>query len=230
MQAKRSRTGDKAEPIESPPKQKLSNDGSAQPGDEIPAPVSIFDLFQPLANAGKSGDPPVQRRSTASVDDPMSGVASTAEIAARGTAGPGSPLPYLERIQASFEHHDVTGVQAHHGTAATSAAHQLGAAAYAFGNNVAFGSSPDLHTAAHEAAHVVQQRGGVQLKGGIDQPGDEYERHADAVADAVVAGEPAGKLLDQIAGNASSAVQRASVQREPTRAWIGRGIARSSFS
>jgi hypothetical protein len=127
-------------------------------------------------------------------------------------------LPYLEQIQASFGHHDVTGVQAHHGTAASAAAHQLGATAYAFGNSVAFGASLDLHTAAHEAAHVVQQRGGVQLKGGIDQPGDGDERHADAVADAVVAGNPAGHLLDQVAGSAGSAVQRvqrATVQREP---------------
>jgi hypothetical protein len=40
---------------------------------------------------------------------------------------------------------------------------------YATGNHVAFKGAPNLHTAAHEAAHVVQQRGGVQLKGGVGQ-------------------------------------------------------------
>src|SRR5947207_2443000 len=54
-------------------------------------------------------------------------------------------------------------------------------------------------TAAHEAAHVVQQRGGVSLKGGIGAEGDEYEQHADAVADQVVAGRSAEGLLDRFA-------------------------------
>src|SRR5678810_542863 len=70
----------------------------------------------------------------------------------------------------------------------------------------------DLHTAAHEAAHVVQQRGTVQLKGGIGETGDAYERHADAVADRVVQGAPAGDLLDQMAspgaGSTAGAVQQ----------------------
>ncbi|HEU4732345.1 MAG TPA: DUF4157 domain-containing protein, partial [Kofleriaceae bacterium] len=117
-------------------------------------------------------------------------------IAQRGLDGAGGPLPHLAQIQASFGRHDVSAVQAHQGPGARDATRALGAQAYAFGNSVAFGSSPDLHTAAHEAAHVVQQRGGVQLEGGMDQPGDAHERHADAVADAVVAGKSAELLLD----------------------------------
>src|SRR5262249_14172656 len=60
-------------------------------------------------------------------------------------------------------------------------------------------------------AHVVQQRGGVQLKGGVGAAGDAYERHADAVADQVVRGQSAAMLLDPYAspgGDASQAVQR----------------------
>src|SRR5262249_54841070 len=83
---------------------------------------------------------------------------------------------------------------------------------YATGRDVAFAGAPDLHTAAHEAAHVVQQRGTVQLKGGIGEAGDSYERHADAVADRVVQGAPAGDLLDQVAspraGASAGGVQR----------------------
>lgn len=178
----------------------------------IAAPISLVDLFGPprVADPGRQV---VQRKAGDVTDDAARDGAAVAEIAGRGVSGPGSPLPYRYRIQASFGRHDVSGARAHHGAAAAVATHELGAKAYTFGNAVAFAGSPDLHTAAHEAAHVVQQRRGVQLKGGIDQPGDEYERHADAVADAVVAGQSAEPLLDQVAGAASSvgvAVQRKS--------------------
>ena len=138
--------------------------------------------------------------------------------AAHGTQGAGGPLPHMEAIQRSFGGHDVGGVQAHVGGPAAQATEAMGAEAYAAGNHVAFGQAPSLHTAAHEAAHVVQQRGGVQLKGGVGQVGDAYERHADAVADRVVAGQPAGDLLDQFGKGAAGAegVQKKVVQREAT--------------
>lgn len=121
--------------------------------------------------------------------------------AAAGVSGTGGPLPHLEAIQHSFGRHDVSGVSAHTDGAAGKATEAMGAEAYATGNSVAFSSgSPSLHTAAHEAAHVVQQRGGVQLKGGVGEVGDAYERHADEVADRVVAGQSAEALLDGMAG------------------------------
>ena len=123
--------------------------------------------------------------------------------APQGVAGSGGALPHLNRVQAAFGHHDVTGVQAHVGGAAAEASNAMGAQAYATGNDVAK-SSPDLHTAAHEAAHVVQQRAGVSLKGGVGQVGDAYEQHADKVADAVVAGESAAPILDEMAGGGPS--------------------------
>src|SRR5690606_28593576 len=76
----------------------------------------------------------------------------------------------------------------------------MGAEAYATGEDIAFRSKPDLHTAAHEAAHVVQQRAGVQLSGGVGQPGDPYEQQADQVADLVVQRRSATPLLDALAG------------------------------
>jgi hypothetical protein len=135
--------------------------------------------------------------------------------AARGTGGAGGPLPYLQQIQASFGRHDVSRVKAFSGGAAASAAGELGAQAFAYGDRVAFASRPDLRTAAHEAAHVVQQRSGAHPMGGLDRPGDRFERHADAVADAVVAGRSAERLLDALGGGRSTA---ASVQRQPRRA------------
>jgi hypothetical protein len=121
------------------------------------------------------------------------------EVAVEGVADPGGPLPYLGAIQGAFGHHDVSGVVAHVGGAAARAAEGMGAVAYASGDHVAFARDPDLHLAAHEAAHVVQQRGGIRLSEGVGRSGDAFERHADEVADRVVRGESAEPLLDAYA-------------------------------
>lgn len=125
-------------------------------------------------------------------------------IAAQGLSGPATTLPFADRIQACFGRHGVAGISAHVGGPAADAASALGAHAFASGNSVAFGKAPDLHTAAHEAAHVVQQRAGVHLKGGMGEAGDVHEQHADAVADKVVRGESAEALLDQYGGSGGS--------------------------
>lgn len=126
-------------------------------------------------------------------------------IAQGGIEGNGGPLPYLAEIGRSFGHHDLSHARAHQGPAAASAALALGARAYTFGNQVAFGRSPNLHTAAHEAAHVVQQAAGVRLSGEAGQAGDAYERHADAVAGLVVAGRSSEQLLDRMPAPGSGA-------------------------
>ena len=143
------------------------------------------------------------------------------DIAREGTRGAASTLPHLEAIQRAFGHHDVSDVRAFVGGAAETASTQMGAAAYASGDDVAFAATPDLRLAAHEAAHVVQQRGGVRLSGGVGREGDAYERHADAVADLVVSGQSAQGLLDQMAHRGASggrAVQHHPGDRERRRA------------
>jgi|GEM_PF-3562170 len=121
-------------------------------------------------------------------------------VAADGLKGGGGAMPHLDPIQRSFGGYDISNVQAHTGSDAQSAAGRMGADAYATGNNVVFGKTPDLHTAAHEAAHVVQQKAGVSLKGGVGAAGDMYEQHADQVADAVVQGKSAEPLLAKFGG------------------------------
>ncbi len=127
--------------------------------------------------------------------------------AAAGIAGSGQALPHLDAIQASFGPHDVSGVRAHVGGAAAEASGAIGAHAYATGNDVAFASQPDLFLAAHEAAHVVQQRQGVSLKSAVGEAGDAYEQHADEVAAAVVRGESVAELLGPAATGGAAAVQ-----------------------
>lgn len=134
--------------------------------------------------------------------------------AARGTASPTSPLPHRDQIQKLFGRHDISGIQAHAGPEAQASADDMGAQAYASGDHVVLGKGTDLHTVAHEAAHVVQQRGGVQLKGGVGEAGDTHEQHADRVADAVVAGKSAEGLLDSVAPGGTSAARAPAVQHK----------------
>jgi hypothetical protein len=150
----------------------------ADPAGEDPGAALAGELAAVQRKAGQEPDPESIHR-----------------LAAHGTSGAGSGLPFLEQIQRAFGDHDVSNVQAHIGGPAADACQRMAANAYATGNHVAFRDAPDLHTAAHEAAHVVQQRAGVRLPGGVGQVGDEYERNADLVADAVVAGRSAEALL-----------------------------------
>jgi len=141
--------------------------------------------------------------------------AAVHDAAARGTATSASPLPHADPIQRAFGRHDVSSVQAHTGSDAAASARDMGAQAYASGNHVVLGDrGGDLFTVAHEAAHVVQQRGGVQLRGGVGAEGDVYERHADEVAARVVAGQSAEGLLDRFAGAGSPGATGRATQRK----------------
>jgi hypothetical protein len=182
-----------------PPYGPVAPFGPREPHDGDGVPDGDLSFVDSLVGA------PVQAKgpSTSSADERHA-------LAAEGTRGGGGSLPFLAEIQGSFGRHDVSSIVAHTDARAASATEQMGASAFATGNHVAFGGAPGLHTAAHEAAHVVQQKKGVSLAGGVGEEGDAYELHADAVADAVVAGESAEELLDAgPTGGASTALQLA---------------------
>ena len=144
-----------------------------------------------LSPAGSS----VMRKSlrNASYDDAvqMLSPGGEAAVAASGLQGPSMALPAAGRIGSTLGA-DVSNVQAYSGPAAQAACQSLGAEAYTMGGQVAFGTtSPSVGLQAHEAAHVVQQRGGatpaVQRKGGTG--GDvQLEAEADQAAEAVEGG------------------------------------------
>lgn len=134
--------------------------------------------------------------------------------AARGVATPWAALPHAGAIQRSFGRHDVSSLQAHVGDAAAAAAAEMSADAYTMGNHVVLGKHTDLFTVAHEAAHAVEQRAGVQLPGGVGSPGDAHERHADAVAARVTAGASAEPLLNAYTSQSPAGPQ---IQR---RTWV----------
>ena len=174
-----------------------------------------------LAAVGKATLVQRLQRRAAPSESATPGKTSLVEVhqaAERGVSGSPGALPHLDAIQRSFGRHDVGGIRAFVGGPAASASHEMGAQAYATGDSVAFAGAPDLHTAAHEAAHVVQQRAGVQLLGGVGEEGDAYEQHADAVADLVVQGRSAEAALDRFAPGAGAggrATQHKAVQRSP---------------
>jgi hypothetical protein len=151
--------------------------------------------------------------------------AEVATIATAGVAGASSPLPFHDTIQRSFGDHDVSGVRAQVGGAGGEAAAAIGATAYATGDRVAFAGAPDLFTAAHEAAHVVQQRAGVHLRSADPDGGEPtwLEDHADQVAARVVRGESAAPLLDEVARpgqvGGAAGVQRMKVFRGKAGDW-----------
>ncbi len=167
---------------------------------------------------GVDYDTAVQRLAPVQAKEDTGSVHAAAE---RGTSGGGGALPYMGQIQKSFGAHDVSGISAHVGGKATEACEAMGAEAYASGSSVAFKGGPDLHTAAHEAAHIVQQRSGVQLSGGVGKVGDSYEQHADAVADRVVQGKSAEDLLGGASWGGAAAVQR-SLQMKDDKGWLER--------
>ncbi len=192
------------------PGKRTMTDGLPTPVQRAPRTSAPAPLSMDAPHLGAQVDPfglhlaaPVQRQGDGG------GGADVQAAASRGLEAPAQRLPFLDQIQRSFgADHDVSGIQAHVGGPAAEASASMGASAYATGNHVAFGGSPDLHTAAHEAAHVVQQAHGVNLYGGVGEAGDRYERNADAVADRVVAGASAADLLPASGGAPSTGVQK----------------------
>jgi Domain of unknown function (DUF4157) len=114
-------------------------------------------------------------------DDEAGDPASVHRVAASGVSGAGSARPHLDRIQeASGPAHDVTGVRAHVGGEAGEASERMGAS----GEQVAFRDAPDLHTVAHEAAHVIQQRPGApDDRDASPGNGQARDGHAEATRD-----------------------------------------------
>jgi hypothetical protein len=156
-------------------------DNSASPAtSDVPGKHTLTeDLAVQLRESGQGGD--------------HGGDATS--IASAGLSGPGSELPHRAAIESSYGV-DLGGVRAYTGPAASAAADSLGAEAFTMGSSIAFASSsPSLHLAAHEAAHVVQQSNGVQLSGKMGKAGDSYEVEADRAADRAVSGQSAKDLL-----------------------------------
>lgn len=148
---------------------------------------------------------PVQTKCSAcAASEHPAAPSSIQAVASRGVDDASSPLPHLDRIQESFGRHDVSQVKVSIGGAAAEASAHMNAEAFTIGDRIGFSDSPDVKLAAHEAAHVVQQRHGVHLQDGVGSPGDPYEQQADEVAEAIVRGASAEPILDRASGAAGA--------------------------
>lgn len=135
----------------------------------------------------------VQRERAADEEGTRTSVQRSVQDVLRGS---GQPLDTATRtdMEARFEA-DFSDVRLHTGRAAQESAAALGARAYTSGSHVVIGESgADRHTLAHELTHVIQQRSGPVA--GTDQgdgvrvsdPGDRFEREAEARATRVLGG------------------------------------------
>jgi outer membrane protein OmpA-like peptidoglycan-associated protein len=121
---------------------------------------------------------------------------------------PGSTtsLPYRDAIERSFgPGHDLSNVRCEIGGEAALTNALFGSCAFTQGEQISFHTQPTLDEAAHEAAHVVQQRQGVIPPGGFSRRGDYWEQHADNVAGRVAGGELASDLIGAPAPPVTSA-------------------------
>lgn len=157
----------------------------------IPVPASLIQSAK-IRPADHAASPGGEIRRARKSDSDMRGLRQAA--LSRSSVA----LPFAREVQAAFGRYDVSAVRAHTDEGAAASTRAMGARAFTSGGSVAFARTPDLFTVAHEAAHVIQQRSGVSLPGGIGLDGDAYERQADAVGRAVVAGRSAEPLLDTI--------------------------------
>ncbi|WTE75028.1 DUF4157 domain-containing protein [Streptomyces sp. NBC_01615] len=111
-----------------------------------------------------------------------------------GSAGKPLAAPVRQEMESRFGT-DFSGVRLHTGAAAARSARAIGARAYTSGSHVVVGDGGgDKHTLAHELTHVVQQRNGP-VSGSdsghgfaVSDPGDRFERAAEANAHKVMSG------------------------------------------
>ena len=119
----------------------------------------------------------------------------TRAIAAMSSSGAGKRLPKQMARKLERTHGDLSDARVHTGPEAEALSRAVNARAFTVGNHMFFGSNEwnpnsrhGLELAAHEAAHVVQQRGAPNtgsLK--VSTPGDDLERAADSASNAAVA-------------------------------------------
>lgn len=173
---------------------------TGEAGDRSSA-LSVADPAAHEAGASEAAAPaPVQLRAAG----PSTTDVHTA--ASRAIATPAQQLPHRDKIEAAVGR-DLSHIKAHVGGDAEVAARGAGAEALASGDHVVLPANPSLTLTTHEVAHTFQQAAGVQLKDGVGQAGDTYERQADAAAELVASGQSAAHLFHSGPRSATPVVQ-----------------------
>ncbi|MEU8617438.1 DUF4157 domain-containing protein [Streptomyces sp. NPDC048623] len=134
---------------------------------------------------------------------------------------PGRPLDEATRTDMESRlGADFSDVRIHDDAAAKASAGEVGARAYTSGSHVVIGEGgADKHTLAHELTHVIQQRqgpvagtdNGSGLK--VSDPGDRFEREAEANARRAMASSPVQRDAVETAQERTPTLGPAVVQR-----------------
>ncbi|MCX5384175.1 aldo/keto reductase [Streptomyces sp. NBC_00083] len=158
-------------------------------------------VLQLLRQSGHSWAQDRHRHSAGCGDQRQSG-ASAAETVQRSAVPEvlrASGRPLDDRTRTDMEARlgaDFSGVRIHDDSHAKASAAEVGARAYTSGDHVVIGDGgADKHTLAHELTHVIQQRqgpvAGTDRGDGVrvSDPGDRFEREAEANAHRAMSGE-----------------------------------------
>ena len=178
----------------------------------------VYSALNAVSNGIHSGDSPFRFKDA--IDASQAGIGNRATLAfarqqyqeihalaQQGFQDTPRAFPFKSQIQQAFgPKHDISNMTAYTGPSARAANAKLDADAYHKGGHVAFGNTPTLEAAAHEAAHYVQNLDATQLQGGVGEADDIYEQQADRVAKAVTTGKSAASLLDQVAPGTASLI------------------------
>ncbi|GAA2649945.1 MULTISPECIES: eCIS core domain-containing protein [Streptomyces] len=167
------------------------------------APAAPFAPFAPVMQSLTAlqrsvGNAAVTRMLTAGRDagGGTGGAAVQRATAHQVLRSAGRPLdaPLREEMESRLGA-DFSDVRVHSGPLAQRSAAEIGARAYTSGRDVVIGAGGgDKHTLAHELTHVIQQRqgpvSGTDTGRGlrVSDPGDRFEREAEANANRVMAG------------------------------------------
>ncbi len=172
---------------------------AAPPPTPLAAPTPALIPPPPVAPMPKPAVAPVPgptaTRSAATTAAPPTTLAKPAAVVeTKQTVSPtGEALPRNVKnvIENSFSI-DMDGIEVHADDAAQSAAGALSARAFAYGNHIFLGKNEkltDIRLIAHEAAHVVQQKGVPSVMRSAPGQSDAFEAEADRAASAVERGE-----------------------------------------
>lgn len=191
-----------------PREQEQGHDGGRPARPALPSPAGRLPAPERLSSSGPAGllalqrlagnaalGQAIQRERAADRASEQTSVQRSVRDVLRG---PGRPLDPAIRtdMEARFET-DFSDVRLHTDHAARESAAALGARAYTSGSHVVVGEGgADRHTLAHELTHVIQQRSGPVAgtdRGDgvrVSDPGDRFEREAEAEATRVLGGAP----------------------------------------
>jgi Domain of unknown function (DUF4157) len=167
--------------------------------------------------------PPLQRRAASSGDAPTVATDGV-DFTSGGERVPGGLRSSLEPLfGVRFD-----AVRLHDNPRSHDLAQRYGARAFTLGQDVHFArnefqpnSRSGMALLAHELSHTVQQRGAVAPSAAtksvaVDAPSSPLELEADAAAERVLAGRPAGVRSGVLAGSAAGGISRVQrIQRVP---------------